>query len=76
MPPSDSIVTYYGPYLTLTPLIIRATDESTGLVSLSRPDSDEIIVTDVPLVLTPAIGCAVAESPAAPLEKPKKAKRE
>jgi len=68
-------VTYFGPDLTPTGLLIRATDEITGLVSLSRPDSEEIIVTDVRLMQFPAPGTAIAETSPAP-EKPKKQKPE
>ena len=76
-------VTYYGPELAPTALLIRATDETTGLVSLSRPDSEEIIVTDVPLVTVPTPGCAIPVNPVTPVNpvsdpeapKPKKPKR-
>ena len=71
----SSLVTYYGPGLAPTALVVVAQDE-TGAVSLARPGSDEVIVSCVKLVNAPEAGAAVRVEDAPPAKPAKKGKAE
>ena len=70
-------VTYYGPEMAPTPMVTRFREPGEkGLVSLSLPDSEEVIVTGVRVVESPESGCAVAAPEDPPAKPAKKGNRE